>query len=251
MATTPPEPTFAQYGQDRYVVEELLGGKKGGTFIEIGAYDGLTLSNTWLLERDYGWRGVCIEAMPETFAALKRNRACVCVHAAAAATSGGKVVFHALSGNSAMLSGRLDTQSAVHKRRIAGDLARHGNSARTVEVPTMKAADLLRHHGMTEVDYASVDVEGGELECLKGLLESGIVVHIIGIENNYGERPAHRLLKQHGYLRIRRLGSDDFYRLAAECTPQQRRDAALYTAHNWRFALKNARRNLREIARLR
>ena len=38
-----------------------------GTFVEIGAFDGVNLSNTYMLERCYDWRGLLIEANPENF----------------------------------------------------------------------------------------------------------------------------------------------------------------------------------------
>ena len=38
------------------------------------------ISNTYILERDYGWLGVCVEASPEYFDKLVKNRKCTCVN---------------------------------------------------------------------------------------------------------------------------------------------------------------------------
>lgn len=237
--------SYAQYGQDRYVVDRLLKGMRNGKFLEIGAFDGLTLSNTALLELDYDWSGICIEALPDRYAALAANRACVCIHAAATEASGQKIAFQVVSGESAMLSGRPDAYVGAHKRRIAGEQARLGTSSSLIDVSTVRAADELRSHGMTSVDFASIDIEGGELSCLKGLLDDDIRVGIICVENNYGGGAVHQLLRRRGYLRIARLGSDDVYRLATECDQSQVSDARMYVVRNWRSIVQNARRRWR------
>ncbi|MFZ3584632.1 methyltransferase, partial [Loktanella sp. DJP18] len=50
----------SQAGQDR-AVERILNGKRGGTFLDIGAYDGLTGSNSLYFERCLGWTGLLVE----------------------------------------------------------------------------------------------------------------------------------------------------------------------------------------------
>ena len=75
-------PTTSQIGQDRWVFGEVFDGMRGGYFLDLGAHDGLTHSNTYKLERNYAWRGICVEANPFTFAQLKGNRKCQCVHVA-------------------------------------------------------------------------------------------------------------------------------------------------------------------------
>jgi hypothetical protein len=62
-------------------VLDTLSGKRGGFFVEAGALDGIQGSNTLLLERDYGWTGICVEPDRGLFAELARNRACVCENA--------------------------------------------------------------------------------------------------------------------------------------------------------------------------
>ena len=49
--------------------------KKNGFFVEAGAFDGETASNTLLLERKYGWKGVLVEPSQESFIKiLNKNR---------------------------------------------------------------------------------------------------------------------------------------------------------------------------------
>src|SRR5579859_1429704 len=67
----------SQYGQDA-IVDKLLGHMTAGVFVDVGAYDGVTLSNTYFLETTRGWTGVCFEPNPATFEQLRAKRSCVC-----------------------------------------------------------------------------------------------------------------------------------------------------------------------------
>jgi hypothetical protein len=64
-------------------VVHYFGGACGGTFVDIGANDGVTISNSHALEESLGWQGVCVEPHPGAFAKLVKNRPrCARVNAA-------------------------------------------------------------------------------------------------------------------------------------------------------------------------
>lgn len=63
----------SQLGQDIEVIK-FYNNKENGYFIEIGASDGIFLSNTYLLERQYKWTGICCEPIPSRFEKLVINR---------------------------------------------------------------------------------------------------------------------------------------------------------------------------------
>jgi FkbM family methyltransferase len=65
----------SQIAQDRWV-ESVLGPKRNGFFIELGACDGLYYSNTLHFERDLNWQGICIEPNDSYFLDLCKNRNC-------------------------------------------------------------------------------------------------------------------------------------------------------------------------------
>ena len=50
----------SQLSQDRWV-NTILGGKRDGFFVELGASDGVFMSNSLFFERELGWKGICIE----------------------------------------------------------------------------------------------------------------------------------------------------------------------------------------------
>lgn len=53
-----------QFMQDE-LVAAVLNGQRGGFFLDLAAFDAVSLSNSLALERDYGWRGICIEVASE------------------------------------------------------------------------------------------------------------------------------------------------------------------------------------------
>src|SRR5262245_31004510 len=63
----------SQLFQDLFVVF-FLNGKQNGFFVEFGAADGQILSNTAILERDFGWKGILSEPARGWHNALKANR---------------------------------------------------------------------------------------------------------------------------------------------------------------------------------
>ena len=83
----------AQAGQDRSA-SALLGGKRGGFFLDLASNEPIILSNTRALERDFGFRGICIEANPFYWQGLSEVRSCSVVGAAIAAEAG-EVKFRA------------------------------------------------------------------------------------------------------------------------------------------------------------
>ena len=93
--------------------------KKNGYFIEIGAYDGIAISNTYALERQLGWKGICVEPLPTRFADLVTNRTANCCDLAVYHTTGLNVSFDIAGGDCStidMLSGinmNIDTRKQL------------------------------------------------------------------------------------------------------------------------------------------
>src|SRR5258708_6764498 len=63
----------AQFGEDRLLVKHF-GGKREGYFVEVGAFDGENLSNTYFLEKALGWQGILVEPIPKLAAQCRTKR---------------------------------------------------------------------------------------------------------------------------------------------------------------------------------
>lgn len=70
--------SFARAGQDMFLLELFFRGQRNGVFVDIGARDGETASNSLLFERFMGWRGLCTESNPAQYAQLVTRRKCAC-----------------------------------------------------------------------------------------------------------------------------------------------------------------------------
>ena len=115
---------FGQSGQDKFLHKEIFKEKRNGIFVEIGAYDGITYSNTYFFEKNYGWKGVCIEPINERFAQLINNRSCHCVHGCISPKEGKNKFLHVMGGinhgilegeNTEMLSGLITAYHPKHR----------------------------------------------------------------------------------------------------------------------------------------
>lgn len=171
---------YSQAGQDRWV-DTMTGGRLGGFFVDLGAYDGVQTSNTLGLVEERGWSGLCVEANPDYYDALVRNRPeSFLVHAAVAGSIG---LLH-----------------WAHQQATADLLA--------PTVPAKTLGQLLDEANAPErVDYLSIDVEGMEFEVFEAY-DFSRRVDLLTVEHNlYCDGPAnknrlHALLTSRGFIRV-------------------------------------------------
>ncbi|GAA6139392.1 hypothetical protein NBRC116583_31390 [Arenicella sp. 4NH20-0111] len=199
----------SQCGQDKWVLESLFGHEKVGTFVDIGANDGVTFSNTFRLEKA-GWNGIAIEPLPIIYSRLKSNRSCITVNGCIAPTSGVEH-FRAISGYSEMLSGLVKEYDSRHSERIKKELKHHGGEEEIIEVDCYNLNDLLADNSIKTVDYLSIDVEGMELKILQSIDFTRTEVKCIGVENNYSDYRIPRYLTNKGFIFHSIVGDDEFY----------------------------------------
>jgi FkbM family methyltransferase len=158
-------------GLDRRIVE-LFGPEFRGTFVELGANDGLQQSNTLARETLHGWRGLLIEADPVLAGECCRNRPRATVVCAAAARGWGVVGLDS-ADQMGSIAGVPDAAT-----REAHDLA---------VVAAAPLADLVLGAGLEHVDLLSLDVEGYELHVLAGLEIDRLVVDHFLVETQEPE----------------------------------------------------------------
>ena len=199
----------SQSGQDKWIAETLLPGTRLGVFVDIGAHDGITFSNTLYLETQLGWNGLAVEPIPEVFDRLRLNRRCAVSNLCVAAKPG-KSRFQVVSGYPEMLSGIVSEYEERHVERIRRELNKYGGSVREIEVECCTLSELIAAHGITTIDYLSIDVEGAEHSILDGFDFDGCQIRVIGVENNYRDRRIPRLLMKEGF-RFHSIVGDEFY----------------------------------------
>ena len=140
--------------------------RDGGFFVEAGANDGFTQSNTYWLERFRGWRGLLVEPMEELYRECVIERPASVVRRAALVPLGfGEPTVQMRFGD-LMSSVVGDTMDA---ERTAAGLVQGWHDPYEAAVPAIALSDLLDEIGAPEVDLLSLDVEGFEPQVLAGL----------------------------------------------------------------------------------
>jgi len=210
-----PDSFYSQCGQDQWV-HQYFQGKTNGVFVDVGAHDGVTFSNTYHFEKDLQWTGICIEANPKVYTDLVRNRKCLNLNCCVSNIGGTSVDFLQLSGYTEMLSGIVSTYDQRHLARIDRELAYHGGTKKVLQIPQRTLGEICEEHGITSIDYLSIDTEGCEYQIIQGLNLSQIQVELIDVENNYPDTfiviDSH--LKGAGYTVATVIGQDVIYRKA-------------------------------------
>jgi FkbM family methyltransferase len=193
---------ISQLGQDKEVLQ-TYNFKKHGFFVEIGANDGVRLSNTLLLERDYGWKGICVEPDPIVFEKLVKNRKSLCVQKAMFNVSDTTVSF-SVNPNS-LLSG-----ISTHIIDAFNDVA-----SNVIEVSTINMNDLLdKNNAPKFIEYLSLDTEGTEFEILESTDFTKYTFGVIHVEHNYQverRQKIRSLLEKNGYVFFKEVRWDDSY----------------------------------------
>ena len=173
----------SQVGQDRWVCEHF-NFKRGGYFLDIGANDGLQLSNTLTLEKELGWNGLCIEPGRHAFAKLNKNR---------------RYALNVAISNK-------DEHVQFNEVGLIGCIDPAGTQG--IEALTLRTL-FTKYNPPTLIDYVSLDIEGGEYNALCGFPWDTHQVILWTIEHNMyvdgGVQKAKikRIMENKGYVIVK------------------------------------------------
>ena len=198
---------YSQIGQD-LEVSKFYNNKKDGFFIEIGASDGIEFSNTYLLEKNYNWKGICVEPIPERFELLCKNRGnSLCYNMAVYNESNKQVTFD-IANNCDLFSG-ISANIDCYKKLVDANKSQ-------ILINTISFNDLLeKANAPFFIDYLSLDTEGSELEILQSVDLNKYTFGLIDVEHNYVEprrSVIRNLLTSNGYHYLRENKFDDCYK---------------------------------------
>lgn len=165
--------SYSQIGQEDWVLNKL-NFKKNGFFVEAGACDGIELSNTYFLEKNYFWNGICVEPNPYYFSNLLKNRSCATNNLCLYSESDKEVEFSFDEGLGGIIE-HFNEPDRQTRRMVAP----------RQKVITISLNDLLKKYNSPKnIDYISLDTEGTELEILKAFNFNEFNVKLFTIEHN-------------------------------------------------------------------
>ena len=180
---------YSQAGQDAWVFD-IFNFKRNGFFVDIGAYDGVHLSNSYFLEQ-MGWKGICVEAGYNNFLKLKINRKCA-VHTAISNYNG---------------------TCAFNEDEMYGKITGQGKTVTCNTIETI----LEAFNAPAIIDYLSLDIEGGEAAALSVFPFDKYTIRALTVEHNfYNSGPDNKnkiygILTEAGYTRVKEVSADGLH----------------------------------------
>lgn len=199
---------YSQIKQDEFI-DNFFKGKRNGIFIDVGANDGILLSNTYFFEKEKNWTGICIEPRMDEYLKLTQNRKCLCINSAISDCDGTKD-FLEIVGHASMLSGLKENYDVKHLKRMHDEI-QSGGFCNTIQMQVTRLQSILDKYNVYDIDYCSIDVEGAELDVIKSIDFSKTQIKIFTIENNYNTDEVRNYLKNYNYILYKQLEIDDIF----------------------------------------
>ncbi len=173
---------------DQLIHDRYFRGVRDKVALECGATDGLLEISTYYFERNRGWRCINIEPVPYLFEQLERNRPRSTNVNRALSDRSGEVVFsHAVHPVHGRLFGN---GSLTHTPEHLVDLHQQGCTFERFEVQTVTFAELVEQLGITALDLMVLDVEGHELQAIRGMHGSAALPRVLCVEHTMVGREA-------------------------------------------------------------
>jgi FkbM family methyltransferase len=200
----------SQYKQDQTLNELFFKNKKNGFFIDIGAYDGINLSNSYFFEKSLDWDGICVEPNPTVFEQLKKNRKAKCLNVGVWEEKK-TLQFCKVSGPSEMLSGFVESYHVAHNHRVDHEIRTLGGSKEIIPIQCLSFMDIIKQNNVQKIDFMSIDVEGSEEKIICSIDFDQVEIDIIICENNYNETGISDFLKTKGFEHKGKIKIDDLF----------------------------------------
>lgn len=189
-----------------------------GFFIEAGANDGYFQSNTYFLEKKRRWSGVLVEGIPELFekARMQRKKSVVYNCALVSNKFPDPTVTMHYANLMSVVEGSLRDKEEQEKHIKRGLCSQPEKQSYSVTVPARTLESVLDECSrLPNIDFFSLDVEGLELDVLKGINLSRYRPKYILVEARFfGE--VNSFLESHCYKMIDKLSHHDYLYRAEE-----------------------------------
>jgi FkbM family methyltransferase len=223
--------TSAQNKEDLVLIR-YFDGKHNGVFVDVGAHDGVQFSNTYLLEKHYGWSGVCIEPNPDSFKKLVENRPrSECVQMAVVNHYGGSAKLRIPNGTAVLGSTNPVRSGIAQILQIPDEYVSYDDHV-AMALPLMDILDECFQTIAFRYDLLSVDTEWTELEVLKSAHLSKYSPEVIVVEanNNHYAEKIEAYLTGESYYRCGIVGGINYFYVREKANVDRMKEAITHVA---------------------
>lgn len=190
-----------------YIHEQFFYNVKNKFYIDVGASDGVSSSNSSLFEFYLNWDGICIEPNKIQYDKLIKNRNCKTYNCCIGKEDTIKE-FWEIKGPISPLSGLKESYDPKHIDRIQKEVLETNDTIEIKNIEVKKLSTLMDENNISCVHYLSIDVEGAELQVLQGIDFKKHYIDVISLEDNgYTNQPKDFLL-EHNYKFITKICGD-------------------------------------------
>ena len=202
--------THSQVNQDIWVINYFQY-RRNGIFVDIGAHDGITFSNTYVLEKQLNWTGLLIEPHPRYLKSLfshRQNSSIIpwCAYNRTeimkfVEVSESELSISGVGGGADMLTGISETYTNSHHNWL-NDLKKSFNTkVKERNLPCINVQEILDEYEIVHIDYLSIDTEGSELSILKAIDWDKVTIDVLHVEllSYEAKRLAYNFLSPKGY----------------------------------------------------
>jgi FkbM family methyltransferase len=172
---------YSQCKEDEFLNENIFKNKKNGTYIELGALDGILYSNTKFFEDKLHWTGILIEPHPNKFISLKQNRPNNFLFNNLVSCHTEPLEFRYFVDYHAAVSGVENTLSKHHFDNYFDHEYNQSLPQNKIYIKPVSLSEIIRKTKLPHIDFLSLDVEGHEYEVLQSW-DFSIPIDIILIE---------------------------------------------------------------------
>lgn len=203
---------------EELIIRHFFNDRTEGVFVDIGCADYKGASTTFYLEEHLQWSGIGVDAVSDwaPLYRIYRPRTKFCNYLVTDHTGKPETFYKA--GDNLFMS----SANEQFLKEVAQKTGKDKTSYELVQIPTITLNELLDKHGITKIDFLSLDIEGGEKDALAGFDIERFKPELVCIEAHFNKGEIWQYFIRHGYKRIRKY--------------------MRYDDRNWYFAPKNQNR---------
>ena len=195
---------YSQIGQDKFLYKKVFKKFEKGTFLDLGAFDGKSLSNTYFFEKNLSWKGWCFEPIPKYYSLLKKNRNSKCFNIGIS-DKDEKTKFLFIE-SSPMLSGVVNS----FKKEDFKELRKKYKTS-IINIKTKKISKFFKENNIKNINYISLDIEGNEEKILNDINFCEVKIDIISVEDNDNLKKVDKILNNNDFILIKQNFFDKIF----------------------------------------